>query len=107
MSKSSRRGVEEWRRIIDGQRSSGLTIAAYCLERGITEGSFYPWKRRLRSAAKSNVSPAPVFVEVKTASVAAVGAIEICLPGERRLLVRSGFDHDLLSELVGVMESLP
>ena len=29
--------------------ASGLTVVAYCLERGITQGSFYAWKRRLRA----------------------------------------------------------
>jgi hypothetical protein len=28
--------VEEWRRVINEQRPSGLTVAAYCQERGIT-----------------------------------------------------------------------
>jgi hypothetical protein len=32
-------------------------------------------------------------------------AIEICLHGERRLLVRSGFDHDLLIDLVRTLEA--
>jgi hypothetical protein len=50
MNKSHRPGAEEWRQIIDGQANSGLTVAAYCLERGITQGSFYTWKRRLRQA---------------------------------------------------------
>ena len=106
MNKSRRPGPEEWRQIIDGQQTSGLTVAAYCLERGITQGTFYTWKRRLRSPAKLNGSPVPAFVEVKPPPTPAAGGIEICLPGERRLLVRSGFDHDLLSELVHVMESL-
>jgi len=48
MSKSQRPGADEWRQIIDGQQRSGLTVSAYCLERGITQGSFYTWKRRFR-----------------------------------------------------------
>lgn len=52
MDKSQRPDPEEWRQIIDRQRTSGMTMAAYCLEQGITQGSFYTWKRRLRSPAK-------------------------------------------------------
>ncbi|MGD1091460.1 MAG: hypothetical protein ABSB35_05630 [Bryobacteraceae bacterium] len=37
MSKSQRPGADEWRQIIDGQQRSGLTVSAYCLERGITQ----------------------------------------------------------------------
>jgi len=105
MNKSNLLGAEQWHQIIEGQRSSGLTVAAYCRDRGVTEGSFYTWKRRLRSPAKSNRSSAPVFVEVKPPSASAVGAIEICLRGERRLLVRRGFDPDLLMALVRTLEA--
>ena len=105
MNKSQRPGPEEWRRIIDGQRPSGLTVAAYCRDRGIKDSAFYAWKRRLRSPAKSNRSSAPAFVEVKPPKTSAAGAIEICLPGERRLLVRRGFDHDLLIDLVRTLEA--
>ena len=104
MNKSNLPRAEQWHRIIEGQRSSGLTVAAYCRDRGVTEGSFYTWKRRLRSPAKSNRSSAPVFVEVKPPKTAAVEAIEICLNRGRRLLVRRGFDADLLMDLVRILE---
>jgi hypothetical protein len=104
MNKPQRPSPEEWRQIIDGQASSGLTVSAYCLERGITQGSFYTWKRRLRQPAKRNRSPKPAFVEVKRTKTSASEAIEICLPGERRLLVRRGFDHDLLIDLIRTLE---
>ena len=106
MNKSQLPGPEEWRQTIDGQRDSGLTIAAYCRDRGIKDSAFYTWKRRLRSPAKSNRSSAPAFVEVKPPKKSAVEAIEICLRGERRLLVRRGFDRDLLIELVHALESV-
>src|SRR5277367_6269114 len=106
MNKSQLPGREDWRQIIDGQRPSGLTVAAYCRDRGITDGAFYAWKRRLRSPAKPNRSSAPAFVEVKPPKTSAAGAIEICLPRERRLLVRRGFDRDLLTELVRALESV-
>jgi hypothetical protein len=104
MNKSQLPGAEEWRLIIDGQRASGLTVAAYCRDRGIKDSAFYAWKRRLRSPAKSNRSSAPVFVEVKALKPSAVESIEICLRGERRLLVRRGFDRDLLIDLVRTLE---
>ena len=57
MNKSQLPGAEEWRQILDGQRSSGLTVAAYCQDRGITQGSFYIWKQRLRQPAKRKHIP--------------------------------------------------
>src|SRR5436190_22532641 len=64
MNKSHRLGAEEWRQIIDGQRGSGLSVAAYCLQRGVTEGSFYNWKQRLRSPAKPKRLSTSALVEV-------------------------------------------
>src|ERR1700683_5463055 len=105
MNKSQRPGPEEWRQIIDGQRPSGLTVAAYCRDRGIKDSAFYAWKRRLRSPAKPNRLSQPAFIEIKPSRVSATEAIEICLPGERRLLVRSGFNPDLLIDLVRALEA--
>jgi len=106
MDKSPRPGPGEWRQIIDGQRPSGLTVAAYCLERRITQGSFYTWKRRLRSPAKPNRLPKPAFVEVMPLRAGTAGTIEVCLRGERRLLARRGFDRELLIELIRTLESI-
>jgi hypothetical protein len=46
-----------------------------------------------------------VFIEVKPPKTSASEAIEICLRGERRLLVRRGFDPDLLTDLVRTLEA--
>jgi hypothetical protein len=77
MNKSQLPGAGEWRQIIDGQPASGLTVAAYCRDRGIKDSSFYARKRRLRSPAKSNRSSTAVFVWVTPPKTSAVGAIEI------------------------------
>ncbi len=78
-------------------------MAAYCREHGISQPSFFAWKRRLRDSAAT-----PPFVEVKVAAgERAVGpAMEVCLAG-RHILVLRGFDHDLLIELVQTLERLP
>ncbi len=106
MNKSQRPRPEDWRQIIDRQAASGLTVSAYCLERRITQGSFYAWKRRLRSPAKPNRLPKPAFVEVTPPRVGTVATIEICLRGERHLLARRGFDRELLIELIQTLEAM-
>jgi hypothetical protein len=105
MNKSNLLGAEQWHQIIEGQRSSGLTVAAYCRDRGIKDSAFYAWKRRLRSPAKQNRTPKPAFVEVKSPKTPTAEAIEIFLRGERRLRAWRGFDRDLLIELVRTLEA--
>jgi hypothetical protein len=39
---------ERWSERITEQEASGLSIRAYCKERGIGEHSFYVWRQRLR-----------------------------------------------------------
>ena len=81
-------------------------MAAYCLQRGITEASFYTWKQRLRSPAKKKRLSKPAFIEVTHPSAETAGVIEICLRGERRLLARRGFDRELLGELIHTLETM-
>jgi hypothetical protein len=106
MNKPQRPRPDEWRQIIDGQQSGGLAVAAYCLDRGITQGSFYAWKRRLRQPAKRNRSPKIAFVEVTPQRLGTAGTIDICLRGERHLLARRGLDRKLLIELIRTLQSI-
>jgi hypothetical protein len=107
MKRSHRRGIESWRQIIDGQRSSGLAVAAYCRKQRISECSFYNWRRRLDSPTLGKVVPTAPFVELKNPISSTVGSIEICLPAGHRLFVRPGFDRDLLVEVVRTLEGEP
>ena len=96
----------KWRGIIDQQRASGLSVAAFCRQHGVDAASLYVWKRRLTYAAEP-----PDFVEAKIAQEPAVtqdaGRIEICLRGGRQLRVGRGFDPYLLKDVIAVLEGLP
>ena len=37
---------QQWRQRIERQRVSGLSISGFCHREGITQASFYAWKRR-------------------------------------------------------------
>jgi hypothetical protein len=39
---------EYWRRLIAEQEAGGHKVRPFCIERGITEPSFYYWRKRLR-----------------------------------------------------------
>ena len=36
-----------WRKIVDRQAGSGLSIRQFCAKEGITQPSFYAWRKRL------------------------------------------------------------
>jgi|SRR5450432_4395635 transposase-like protein len=111
MNQAHRAAREKWQQIIESQRAGGQTVAAYCRDHGVSQASFFAWKRRLRSP-----SQATEFVEVKTAGKANLAdadggegqtpAIEVFLCGGRRLFLRRGFDRELLIELIHALEAM-
>lgn len=95
--------IKRWRRIIDEQERSGLSVAAYCRREEVAESSLFSWKRRLKRQA----GVAPAFVEVQGAPDRPVdlsGAIELHLREDRRLLLRPGFDPQTLRQVLAVLE---
>lgn len=47
--REDRRGY--WAKTIAEQEASGLSVPVFCRERGVCAGSFYHWRRRLRTSA--------------------------------------------------------
>lgn len=50
MAKATRVAEKErfWRSMVEAQRRGGLTVRAFCRERGISEPSFYSWRKELQ-----------------------------------------------------------
>ncbi len=42
---------EYWQELIAQQEKSGMTVQAFCVQRGVTEASFYSWRKQLRASA--------------------------------------------------------
>jgi len=42
-----RRSAEQWAALIAAQAASGVSIAAFCRERGLAVSTFHAWRRRL------------------------------------------------------------
>jgi transposase-like protein len=121
MSQARRANGDKGQQLIDDQRTSGDTVAAFCRDRQIGQASFFAWRRRLSSRQASPPlrqaspplrqasPPPPRFVEVMpavAADAADASAIEVRLRGGRRLLVRHGFDRELLVATIGVLERI-
>ena len=105
-----------WRKLLEDQRVSGLPVSVFCRERGLPQSSLFAWRRKLTGGgggqetfkAVKVAEPAPPAALRRRAGDhgGAEGAIELCLPGQRRLLVHRGFDRQLLLEVIGALESL-
>lgn len=78
-----RRSEEEWQRILERYRSSGLSMSAFCRREKISKGSFSRWRRRIEAER----SVVPTFVELTTPSAPEIpaslsGELELRLPGD-------------------------
>jgi len=126
MAKGQRDPIKErrWRGHLAAWRRSGQSVRAYCAAQGLSEPSFYSWRRvlarpeRLRgaktAAGNDTASTAgfterspflPVRLVEDTPPPAAT--VEVVLRGGRVLRVAAGFSAQTLREVVAVLEGLP
>ena len=90
------RRSEQWRERIAEQVRSGLSVKEFCKERGLTECSFYSWRKRLAEQQE------PVrFALVDRKAMAAVESVrearlELVLASGARLRIGGGVDGTTL-----------
>ena len=79
-----RHSREQWLLWVVEQRSSEMTVAAFCDSVGIKENSFYRWRAKLLAEGESLEDPQTVAVRQASAfvplSIVAADRIEIDLP---------------------------
>ena len=93
--------AEFWGKHIAAREMTGLSIAQYCRNHGLSCASYQWWKREL----KRRKIPV-VFAEVRVPQTATAldGAIEIVIGGNRIVRVHSGFDETTLARVLAVVE---
>jgi hypothetical protein len=86
-------------------RSSGLSVRAFCRSHGLSEPSFYSWRRVLaqRAAAPPAFVPVQVIAEAGPADTGGSG-IELVLDGQRVLRIGPAFDAPTLRRLLAVLQ---
>jgi len=101
-----------WLDLVTRWQHSRLNVRAFCQRHGLSEPSFYSWRRLLRQrglladARDAAPSAKPAFVKVVLNNDAAAPAstIDVVLDRGRLLRVRAGFDAALLRQLLHVLE---
>lgn len=86
-----------WTRLIAEQEGSGTTIRAFCKQQGVSDYSFYLWRRRLRSKEPAQ------FALLKT--VAGGAPIELYLPGGTRLSIANDVNAATLRSVLDALRS--
>ena len=95
---------QQWRKRLQEQQRSRLSIRAYCRSKGLSEPAFYFWRRELKLRARLQTAAQP-FVELQVPVAAAAPlALELLLPQGLRLQIQRGCDLQLVRELLQVLE---
>ena len=111
-SRRSRAGARQlWAERLARFSDSGLRPAEFCAAEGVSLPSFYAWKRRLNTQARSPdtepsaaTPPGPRLLPVRLAPVTAV---ELVLPGGAVLRILPGCDLAFVRALVTALGDQP
>ena len=101
------RKERQWRRRIDQWRVSGLSVRAFCAQHGLTQASFYTWRRVLQRRATEQPAFVPVQVVADATPACQASALEVLLLDGRTVRVAPGFDAATLRQSLAVLEGRP
>jgi transposase-like protein len=110
-----------WRRLFELWRRSGCTIRAFCAEHGVSEPSFFAWRRTIAERDRPPSTPPdgytgghpdnrhrqPTFIPLRvvpTPATEPTTPLEVVLPGDRVVRVPAGFDPASLRQLLAILE---
>lgn len=86
--------ADEWAERIAAQQRSGISVKQFCKEQGLTECSFYSWRKRLQE--KGPVRFALVERSARRQERAAETVLELVLATGERLRIGTGVDTTTL-----------
>ena len=103
--KSTEERERFWREHVSAWERSGESVRGYCQARGLSEGGFHFWKRKLKRHEELGVlrGSVPAFAEVRV-SAAHVAAFVSVVSGSRRVHVHPGVDEETLARVIAVLE---
>jgi transposase len=109
-----------WRRTMQDQQRSGLSVRDFCQRQGLKDWTFRWWRQELArrdrvpsmAPASERAEVAPAFLPVRVVDLEAVSTrpvppIEIVLPTGMVVRAPSGFDPHTLGDVLAVLEGRP
>jgi hypothetical protein len=95
--------ADEWAERIAAQQCSGMSVKQFCKERGLTEYSFYAWRKRLQEIGP--VRFALVERSARHQERTAEAALELVLATGERLRIGTGVDTATLRAVLDVLRA--
>jgi len=95
--------ADEWAERIAAQQHSGISVKQFCKERGLTEYSFYAWRKRLQQTGP--VRFALVERSARRQERGAEAILELVLETGERLRIGMGVDPVTLRTVLDVLRA--
>ena len=99
MTKTKEARREFWRQLIAKQQQSGVSVRALCQEQGLSEYSFYQWRKRLSQQLPVKFA----LVETDQAARLHAEGVEVILTSGERLRITPGVDAATLRLVLTVL----
>jgi len=93
--------ADEWLERIAAQQRSGISVKQFCKEQGVSEYSFYTWRKRLQE--KGPVRFALVDRSTRRQEWTAESVLELVLATGERLRICPGVDLTTLRTVLHVL----
>ena len=93
--------ADEWAERIGAQQRSGISVKQFCKERGLTEYSFYAWRKRLQESGP--VRFALVERSTRGQQRTTEPLVELVLTTGERLRISPGVDITTLRTVLDVL----
>ena len=95
--------ADEWTERIAAQQRSGISVKQFCKEQGLTEYSFYAWRKRLQE--RGPVRFALVERNARQQERTAEAVLELVLATGERLRIGTGVDAATLRAVLDILRA--
>jgi hypothetical protein len=102
-AKLAKSKADEWAERIAAQQRSGISVKHFCKEQGLTEYSFYAWRKRLQESGP--VRFALVERSARQQERATGAALELVLATGERLRIDAGVDTATLRAVLEILRA--
>jgi hypothetical protein len=100
-AKTANRKADEWAERIAAQQSSGATVKQFCKQQGLSEYSFYAWRKRLQENGPMRF--ALVERGVRRPERMAEASLELVLATGERLRIGPGVEITTLRTVLDAL----
>jgi hypothetical protein len=105
-AKSNKERRQFWQMVIETWQDSGMSVSKFCKAEGLSEGTFYSWRKRLSGRHsqrnKQTDSSSSAFIEVVMPK-SDHAALELLLSSGNTLRISSTADNKTLSNVISVL----